>query len=299
MGAPDYFYRQADFAEALDAAMPWADGTIFMLRACFDASERESGVFCVAGVAFGVDRARKADREWSTAFDGRRLHMADLHARKGDFEGISAEDAGRYCQSAVRIINRYATAVVAVSCDVDEVEQHRPRGPQFDSHQITDISRSAYNLCVHLTMMGLGGMLGRDGQKVQYWFELGDKFQSASRRFLESLNHPKHEPLRQAYCYGSDAFVSKADAPLFDAADMVAWKWGKHIDRVRVGQPPRPSLAALMGSLCVVDGKPGHKARGRVAIHACGKPMARYFRKQSALILARSHEEVAAIIRGD
>jgi len=36
-----------------------------------------------------------------------------------------------------------------------------------------------------------------------------------------------------------------------------------------------------------------------VAIHACGKPMARNFRKQSTLILARSHEEVAAIIRGD
>jgi hypothetical protein len=54
VGAPDYFYRQADFAEALDAAMPWADGTIFMLRPAFDAASAESGVFCVAGVAFGV-----------------------------------------------------------------------------------------------------------------------------------------------------------------------------------------------------------------------------------------------------
>jgi hypothetical protein len=291
----------SDFVEVLDAAMPWDDGTIFMLRAYFDASQRESGVFSVAGVAFGVDRARKADREWRLAFDGRRLHMADLHARKGDFEGISAEDAGRYCRSAVEIITRYASVVVAVSCDVEEVERLRPKGDRFDSHQMTDSVRSSYNCGLHWTMMALGGILGRDCQKVQYWFERGDKFQGASRRFLETLNNPDTESLRLAYCYGSDAFVSKADAPLFDAADLVAWEWGKHIDRIRAGQPVRPSLVALMGDQCVVDGKPGYRsdARGRGAIHASGEPLARFFRKFSALILARSHDEVDAALRMD
>ncbi|GIK86562.1 MAG: hypothetical protein BroJett026_20430 [Betaproteobacteria bacterium] len=290
----------ADFLELVDAAMPWEDGTILMLRAYFDASQRDSGVFSVAGVAFGVDRAKKADREWRSAFDGRRLHMADLHARKGEFDGITAEDAGRYCKAAVQIINRYASVVVAVSCDVDEVERLRPKGPEFDSHQIIDSARSSYNCGLHWTMMALGGILG-DGQRVQYWFERGDRFQGASRRFLETLNNPDYERLRHAYCYGSDAFVDKADAPLFDAADLVAWEWGKHIDRVRAEQPVRPSLIALMGDQCVVDGKPGYRSdvRGRGAIHASGEPLARFFRKLSALILARSHEEVDAVLRMD
>jgi len=271
-----------------------------MLRAYFDASQRNSGVFSVAGVAFGVDRAKKADSAWRAAFDGRRLHMADLHARKGEFDGISLEDADRYCRSAVAIINRFASFVVAVSCDIEEVNRLRPSGPPFDAHDIMNSHRSAYNSCLHWIMTLLGGTIGRDDQqRVQYWFELGDEFQGASRRFLADINEPHMEKLRRSYCYNSDAFVSKADAPLFDAADFVAWEWGKHVDRLRAGQHVRPSLIALMGDSCIADGKPYHRSSHRAAIHTTGEPLAKFFRKIAALIVARSVEEVDAAIKMD
>ena len=34
---------------------------------------------------------------------------------------------------------------------------------------------------------------------------------------------------------------------IFHAADLIAWEWAKHIDRLRDGQPMRGSLRALIG----------------------------------------------------
>lgn len=268
---------------------------VVMLAAYFDASARQSGVFSVAGVAFGIDRAKKAEREWRSIFGDRRCHMTDLHARKREFLGVSDKGADQLCRAAIRTIATYATIVISVSCDIDEVARLTPRDVTNDALPLADALRSAYNCCLHWAMHAMGSATSQ-AEHIQYWFELGDEYQGAARRFLTTLNDSKAEPLRRAYSYGSDAFVSKADARLFEVPDVVAWEWAKNIDRFREGKNSRPSLEALMGGPCLQDNAPGHHSVGRYARHFTGAPLERFFRKMGAVMAATSTEEVQAAI---
>lgn len=92
-------------------------GHAVALRASIDASGRRSGVFAVAAVAYVFDRAVKANREWERLMDGRRFHMTDLIARQEDFVGMTPDQAERLVAALTSIVRKYASYVVAVSCD--------------------------------------------------------------------------------------------------------------------------------------------------------------------------------------
>jgi hypothetical protein len=292
----------SEFDEFIDATFPWEDGKVVMLKSYFDASSRsDTGVFCVAGVAFGIDRAKKFEREMRSLFGQRRCHMTDMSARKGEFEGVPPEQTDRLCRAAISAIVGNATAIAVVSCDVSEVEKYRPRETTHHSEPLADSMRSAYNCCLHWSMTVMGRMLATEPpQRVQYWFETGDLFQDAARRFLATINHPHALPLRQGYAYGSDVFAAKADVVSFDAADIVAWEWRKHVERFRSGAKERPSLTALMDGPCVVGGQPFHNTVGRYGNHFSGAPLVRFFDKMGAILRATSVAEIeAAVRRGD
>src|SRR5258705_13481371 len=87
-------------------------GELVALRACIDAGTQE-GVFCVAAIAFGYDRAVKANREWERLLKGRTFHMTDFHARKGQFYGIQDDEFREIMVGTVRIIRQYASFGVA------------------------------------------------------------------------------------------------------------------------------------------------------------------------------------------
>jgi len=147
-------------------------------------------------------------------------------------------------------------------------------------------------------MILLGGLV-REGERIQYWFELGDEYQSASHRFLSDISNPDKAALRGSYRHHSQTFAPKADVPLFDAADLVAWEWGKHVERARAGRRVRPSLIALMGDECIVSGAPYRGSSDRAAIHPSGEVLARFFRKMQAIMLPKSGEDVDAAVRMD
>jgi hypothetical protein len=86
-----------DFDELLDLYMPWDDGVAVLLKAFFDAGERNKGTFCVAGLAFGKDSLKKAEREWRKVYGKRIGHMTDLHARRNEFEGITDSESQLSC----------------------------------------------------------------------------------------------------------------------------------------------------------------------------------------------------------
>ena len=67
-------------------------GQILVLRACIDASGRESGVYSLASVAFGYDNAVKANREWKALLGTRTFHMKDLNSRSEEFLGIADDE---------------------------------------------------------------------------------------------------------------------------------------------------------------------------------------------------------------
>lgn len=269
-----------------------------MLRAYCDASELRSGVFSIAGVAFGVDRAKKATRDFEDLFGvGRICHMTDLHNRRKEFAGIGDEEAYRLCRGAVEIINRRATLIAVASCDIGEVARLAPRSSRPDAELLQEALSTSYSCCMHWLMHVMGSMLARDAsQRMHYWFELGDEHQGIARRFLSELSSPMLEPLRRSYAYGESAFVAARDARLFEAADLVAWEWGRHVDGVRAGRCTRKSLAALMGGPCVHEGHAVHNSVGRYARHLSGQVLVRYFGKMGAVVNATSHEEVSAAV---
>lgn len=266
-----------------------------MLRAYFDASERGGGVLAVAGVSFGPDQAKKAAKRWREVFGDRVLHMTDLHARRGEFAGITAEEAGRLCQAAVGIISRHAHAVVAVSCNVNEAGKLKP-APGPASELLGDAVHSAYNMCTHLAMHSMGSLTRRREGEIQYWFECGDRYQGMTARFLSALSVPEAAPMRRALSYSTYVLQNKTGALLLQAADLVAWEWAKHVERHAAGLKVRPSLAALMGGPCEHDGRPEHRSRNRLGLHCTGMPLQRFYGRMAALMQATTAADIDAAV---
>lgn len=272
-----------------------------MLRAYLDAS-RLDGTFCVAAVAFGQDRAIKAEREWVTLYgklpDGspRYGHMTDLHSRKKQFAGVDKDEADRLCRGSIAIVNKYASYVSAVSCDVAEVTSALPKGGRPDSEWLVYAHRGVYPACLHWAMVALGTAV-QTPRNITYWIEAGDEFSGSARQWLDLVSQKQGATIRATYGMAGYSFVPADEVRLFEAADMVAWEWAKHVSRLRVpGTPIRPSLQALMGVDCVVDGQPFVKAPGRYGSHYTGEPLRRYLSKVQRLMDAPSVEAVEAVV---
>ena len=290
--------KQSHFAELLDAVSLRDDGVIAMLRAYFDASRLDNGILAIAGIAFGLDRAKSAERALRLIFGERYCHMTDLHNRKGAFEGIGDEEADRLCRGAIGIINEYASAHVAISCDVPAVEALGIREAKPQSTPLVDGFRHAYPCCLHWAMCAMGDVVGKQRNSgIAYWFELGDDFQGQARNFLSHIAKPDNKPLRDAYQHESDVFAPKEKAPLFGLADVLAWEWARHVSATGSGRQTRKSLAAVMnGHSCRTDqGIPFFKASNKYAIHYTGWPMDKFFDRLRRVMLSSSMDEMVAI----
>src|SRR5688500_402918 len=105
MSAPQY--RHED--EAIASLFPLnLSGEVVALRACIDAGT-QGGVFAVAAVAFGYDRAVKACGKWNRLMKGRTFHMTDFNSRKGEFEGIEDAEVLEIMVGAVGLIRDYSS----------------------------------------------------------------------------------------------------------------------------------------------------------------------------------------------
>lgn len=267
-----------------------------MLQVFSDASENE-GVFCVAGVAFGIDRAKSAEKAWKALYCGRVAHMTDLNSRQRAFKGISGEEADKLCRGSVDIINRYASAIAVVSCDVEHVLALAPSEEKsVAAPMLENVVASAYNCCTHWMMYAMGSVL-TPGQRNQYHFETGDEYQGLAQKFLNEINKPDAKPLKVGYSHGSDDFASKDQLPLLQTADLVAWEWAKNVVRSRKGQPLRRSLVALMDG-ALAPNTFDYGSNRRYARHYEREKMARFFRKYGAVMRATSHDEVIAAMAG-
>jgi hypothetical protein len=276
------------FHDLLDLVVP-DGGVAALLSAYLDASRMESGVFSVSALAFGIDRAKKACRAWHKLWGNTVCHMTDLHGRKpgSAFECWTGEQAGQYLQHSVRLINKYASYAVCVSCDLEEIERLAPKTAAKDSEICLDGFRRAYATCCHLVMASLGKVI-RENEgipAVAYFFESGDQYQAQSQRFIASVTA---EPsLKTMYCHKSHTVADKLDARLLETADILAWEWAKHRERVRSARDMRPSLRAMLdpetsGIMSPLD----FASATRRAVHVTGAPLERYFDKVKRFVLS-------------
>lgn len=286
--APDYF------CELLDFTMPWNGGVAVVLAAYFDASARESDMLAVAGLAFSGDGAKTATEKWVDLWGDTRCHMTDLHSGRGrpgnPYFGWSDDEAGQRLKDSVSIINAYASYAVAVSCRISDIERLAPKTATPETEFFLDAFSAAYPLCATMAMSALGGLLRKSGNDsgVAYFFEQGDLNQSAAQRYIEHATSPRYgedrAAIKEHYRHRSFTVMQKEDSRLFEMADIFAWEWAKHMERLMQGKPMRDSLRALLG-----DGKSGETdftSASRRAFHNAGPAFAAYMRDIKGVVLA-------------
>lgn len=283
------------FCELLDFAMPWDGGVAVLLVAYFDASAREkSDMYAVAGLAFDADMAKKATKEWVDLWGDTRCHMTDLHSgrsRPGNpYFGWTDDAAGKRLKDSVSIINSHASYAVAVSCRISDIERLAPKVAAPGSEFFLDAFSAAYPLCSTMAMSALGGLLRKGGRDsdVAYFFEQGDLNQSAAQRYIKNATSPEHgddrAAIKEHYRHRSFTVMQKEDSRLFEMADIFAWEWAKHMERLMQGKPMRGSLRALLG-----DGEHGEtdfKSASRRAFHNAGPSFAAYLRDIKEQVLS-------------
>lgn len=284
--------RVRDFDELLDILMPWNGGVAVVLRAFFDASTRKTGTFCVAGLAFDADRAKKAERAWRSLMGERIAHLTDLHALHGVFAELTKDQSSELLKGQVKIIREHASFGVAISCDLNEVSKLLPVEAASGSEPLSNGFRKPYAVCCHLAMHTLGRMASQNGKGagIAYVFEAGDQYNGESKKFIDHALAAG--PMRSVYQCRSHGFLEKPDARLLETSDILAWEWAKHIDRLKEGKAARPSLRALIdGEVSGAD----YKSANYVAQHVTGARLDRFCDKVGRLLAATEHSEVTAI----
>ncbi len=263
-----------------------------MLRAYSDASNLETGTFCVAAIAFGEDRAKKAERAWRGLMGERIAHITDMHARKKAFADLSANDADTIIRGQVQIIREHASFGIAVSCDKSELAKILPKIAEKDSLSLLDGFRMPYATCCHLAMHTMGRISAQNGRAagIAYMFEKGDDHQSQSANFIECA--VRDQSMKAVYQYKSHGYFEKKDARLMEAADLLAWEWARQIDRSRNGKHVRPSLRHMLDG--DVSGT-AYKSGKWSAFHVTGSVLERFCGKVGRLLLATDRNEIQSI----
>lgn len=272
-GEPDYF------CWLLDRAMPWEKGLAVVLEAYFDASERGSEMFAVAGLAFDAEAAKRATAAWIDLWGDTGCHMTDLHSGRGrpgnPFFGWDDAKAGDMLKASIQIINDHAAYAVAISCRVSDIARLAPESAPQGSEMFLDSFQAAYPFCCTLAMLALGDLLDKagDSSDIAYFFEKGDLHQGASQRFIDgATNEPD---MKDAFHHRSHTVMAKEDSRLFEMADIFAWEQAKHMERLIQGKTVmRGSLRALLGE--GVHGESDFTSATRRTFHNAGPTFAQY-----------------------
>ncbi|MCB1339486.1 MAG: hypothetical protein KDK24_00125 [Pseudooceanicola sp.] len=252
------------------------------LRAYFDASE-QGGVFSVAGFAFGVSNAGKAQSQWKRLHGDRPLHMTDLHNRKNDFDGWSNGDAGDLLKQSVAIITKHMKFGVAASCHVSDVNA-APQMPTTGDRLTDTLAKgfgSPYAWCCHIAMYTLGSLVRRAGgglESVNYVLETGDAGQGKVKEFVRFVEDYPAPLLRDAYCMNNAVFATKkGNEVLLQTGDIFSWEWARRTNMKREGLPVRKSLEAIFGGFDEAPQKFGVTAYSKVE----GRAMASHYEGDS------------------
>lgn len=224
----------------VDLLCPNGKGLVVVLEAYLDESEREGGIFCVAGYLFEPDWAKEFSDLWIALHEPLLpSHMTDLATGGGIYKGIPDKHRNGLVEASVGIINRQILSAVVVSCDVREVKQYAPSWIRSFNN--------AYSVCCHVAMTNVGRWLrdqAKRPDKVTYVFETGNTFEAEAHDLIHMIG--RHDP--DLYRYYGHAFQPKADFPPLQAADLYAWEWTKFMDETvaRRIRPPRGSFRSLI-----------------------------------------------------
>jgi hypothetical protein len=279
-------------------------GEVVALRASIDASRLGTGVFALGGVAFGYDRAVKANNEWNRLMDGRTFHMTDLNARQEDFKGISDTEKHKIMVGIVSIWKNHASSIVAVSCNDSLISEAFPSITSGDrnSEEMRNAFRSPYGVMCHLCLSTFGGIqeerAPQKGRHISYIFGAGDNGQPGLMRFINFImDLPVAQSITQLYSISRSTVATKGQMDgIFHAADFVAWEWSRHVERHFRGDVMRKSVSELTGETAATPGYFGLTLGSKRKLcrmhHFDSRHVDRFVRLLREIIEAKTAEEV-------
>jgi hypothetical protein len=193
-----------------------------LLTGYFDESVRlkASDPITVAGYVFKPNNYRQFVRRWKrlrqSAGNVPFIHMTDLFAGEGHFDGIPIARRAEVFAHAVEMINDHMTCGVGICFLQSEFEAVAP--PDWAQR-----SGSIYTAVCQLTMEAAGSWFDehRRHDSINYVFEDGYKFQHEAEAVINAIG--ADEGARKVCHYNSHRFASKADAVGLQAADILAW----------------------------------------------------------------------------
>ena len=215
---------------------------VALARAYFDESIAYKGrrILCVAGYIIKASQTKPFSRKWNRVLKRYRLpyfRMSACAHGNYPFNHLSPKDRVDVEKHMIACIKRRTTLGVAISVDVDEFERLSPK---------SSLLGSPYTFCVHWIIGGVIWWI-RQSQyrgKVAYFFEAGHKSQSEANKIMDKVFCVPQ--LRESARYASHGFVEKAQAPVVQAADLLAWQWYTDLRHRHEGKPRRKDLESLL-----------------------------------------------------
>ena len=193
---------------------------------------------CLAGYVFEKDAALAFDVAWQQMLARHGLaffHMKEcVHKGAGPagFGPLSMPERDIAARDAIALIKAHAARGITISLDKSAANEMCNRG----------IWENPYAFVTGQTMYGIRAWA--DAVKLEgtvaYVFESGATGWFQAQEAVRRVMGMSDIALRNSFRIDSFTQSSKTSALPLQAADMLAWHWRKHLDRLRKGIPPAP-----------------------------------------------------------
>lgn len=226
------------FDRLVEVTLPHGGYVLALYEAYFDESGTDDGspALCVAGYLIESERARAMDREWRALlarYDLPYFHMVDCAHGAGPFAKLTKQDRIDVATKCIDMIKGLTTRGFAAVTSPPRLEGYIGN---------TD----AYTYCVHMCIGALMISLGpqRADSRIAFFFEAGHQSGSKAHKYVS--DSAQNDKLFQANFAGM-AFLKKQDAPILQAADILAWQYRKYLaDKIGSSRKPMKDFASLM-----------------------------------------------------
>jgi hypothetical protein len=226
--------RDSYFDRLLEILLPHGGMVVPMYEGYFDESgslNEEPRIFCIAGYFINSDSARVMDSAWRAVLAQYELpyfHMVDCAHDAGRFKRLSMDDRVAIQTQLISLIKQHTLAGFAVLVKVESFEP---------SLEIPDAYHACAFHCVKAMLTYLDTY--RLARNVAFIFEKGHpSAEGTYAHVAQRLGGLDKSSL---------AFMAKGDAPLLQAADLLAWQSVKYLkDRHAHAHAPRKDFLSLM-----------------------------------------------------
>lgn len=211
-----------------------------VFHAYFDDSGKESDrpVWAVGGYLIRADKARQMKKKWQLLlrrFGLPYFHMVDCAPAPGNgvFKKLSSQDRDNVARQCIQLIKDHVAAGFVILMNPKKFDRTLP-GHSGDPYAF------ACESCLMSVDRWLTEKIGPS--RIKFFFEAGSAGQASAmaRVAQHGIELPsEHE--------ASTEFSPKADVPLLQAADLLAWQSTKHIkDAIFNGRKVRKDFLSLI-----------------------------------------------------